>query len=139
MDPLTAFGLAANVLSVVQFCYEIAGVLKEIKNKGSTQNNQDIAKLTTSLQCITANLTNPQIQGPQLPDSLRSLISECSDLSAELLGILGKASASGKTGMRVTAKAFWHSITQKNKIESMQDTLDRYQSRIVLHIVSITK
>lgn len=139
MDPLTAFGLAANVLSVVQFSYDLAGVLREIKNKGSTQNNQDIAKLTTRLQSITSDLASPQKEGAQLSDDLRSLVSDCSDLSTELLGLLGKSSTSGKTGRWTTIKALWHSTTQKNKIESMHEALERYQNQIILHIVGMTR
>ena len=49
MDPLTAFGLAAGVLQVVDFSYKALSVCKEIYRDGSLSQHRDVEEITDAL------------------------------------------------------------------------------------------
>jgi hypothetical protein len=139
MDPLTAFGLAANVLAFVELSFKAVGALREIKNNGSTKGNKVIDNLTRDLQGVMTDLKSPQPGVSPLPEGLLSLVSDFSALSEKLLGMLAKARTSGRTGGGATFKALWHSFAQNSEIDSMQQALDRYRSQIALHIGTMTR
>lgn len=50
MDPVSAFGLAVNVLAVVDFSKTFLEVLGQIRDAGSSAATQDIFGITQSLQ-----------------------------------------------------------------------------------------
>ncbi|KDN67254.1 hypothetical protein CSUB01_10266 [Colletotrichum sublineola] len=57
MDPVSAFGLAVNVLSVVDFSKTFIKVLGQVKDAGSSVATQNIVDITRSLKASTAKLT----------------------------------------------------------------------------------
>lgn len=58
MDPLTAFGLAVNILSVVDFSIKILSTASEIRLSGDTVNNSDKALVAEDLKACCLKLSN---------------------------------------------------------------------------------
>lgn len=63
MDPLSAFGLAVNVLAVVDFSKTFLEVLKQVKDTGSSAATQDIVSTSRSLQASCAKVKLPSAVG----------------------------------------------------------------------------
>lgn len=57
MDPVSAFGLAVNVLAVVDFSKTFLETLGQIKDSGSSAATQDIVSISRSLQASNAKIT----------------------------------------------------------------------------------
>lgn len=56
MDPLTAFGLAANILQLVDFGSRLLSTGREISQTGSTLENAEIEQVVLAFQKLNEDL-----------------------------------------------------------------------------------
>jgi len=64
MDPLTAFGLAVNILTVVDFSISVLSTASEIRLSGDAVNNSDKALVAEDLKACCLKLSNLSKQNP---------------------------------------------------------------------------
>jgi hypothetical protein len=58
MDPLTAFGLAANILQFIDFAGRLFGLGKEIYRSGESARNLHLGLIVKDLNSLSLNLKN---------------------------------------------------------------------------------
>ncbi|KAL3296176.1 small s protein [Colletotrichum asianum] len=120
MDPVSAFGLAVNVLAVVDFSKTFLEVLKQVKDAGSSAATQDIVDTSRSLQASCAKIKLPTSLGTD-NKAFTNLVEECQNLAEELIRLAEKISTTGSSDLmkriKVTALTMWsHSeIGEKKK------------------------
>ncbi|KAK2009283.1 hypothetical protein LZ32DRAFT_608582 [Colletotrichum eremochloae] len=122
MDPVSAFGLAVNVLSVVDFSKTFIEVLGQVKDAGSSVATRDIVNINRSLKASTAKLTPDLLATVENETVFRNLIKDCQNLSDELIHLaedLSVTSSSKLTSkIKVTARTMWsHSKIQEKKAQ----------------------
>jgi hypothetical protein len=137
MDPLTALGLAWNIIQIIDFASKLAATVHEINNSatGATAENETLESLSRETKYSTERLAQSLTLSLLTKDEKAALLectTRCGDVSNEVLGTLVKMKASNPRSIRQTFRAaanvFWYSGQKKNlinKLEKCQNSLQR--------------
>ncbi|KAI8169733.1 hypothetical protein K4K49_010886 [Colletotrichum sp. SAR 10_70] len=134
MDPVSAFGLAVNVLAVVDFSKTFLETLGQIKDSGSSAATQDIVSISRSLQASNAKITlHSLVEGDD--KVFKDLVEECQSLSEELIRLADELSVTSSsalvTRVKVTARTMW----SRSKIEARKTRLEAIRAQLLFDIV----
>lgn len=136
MDPLTALGLASNVIQVVDFSIRLVSKGVEIYKDGSLAENVDAEEITQSLKGLNGKLQrsiqDSKCGGPlsEEDQSLMGLCANCESVANQLLTRLGQIKVTGKHRK-------WKSVRQalkKDEVEELARRLSMYRSEINLNV-----
>ena len=120
LDPLTALGLAGNIVQFVDFSSKIVSKARDIHNSanGSLPENIDTETVAQSLRVLYSNIA-PQLDSPSSAQEeiLNKLCIGCDNIAQELLQALGKLTIQGK-------RTKWKSLRQALKSVSSKEELD---------------
>ncbi|KAI8316354.1 hypothetical protein K4K59_000255 [Colletotrichum sp. SAR11_240] len=134
MDPLSAFGLAVNVLSVVDISKSFLETLGQVKDAGSSAATQDIVSISRSLQASNAKIASQSLTTGD-DEAFKDLVDECMNLSNELIDLGGELSvpSSGKlmTKVKITARTMW----SHSKIQEKKARLEAIRGQLLFDIV----
>ncbi|GJC94879.1 small S protein [Colletotrichum higginsianum] len=136
MDPVSAFSLAVNVLSVVDFCKTFLEILGQIKDAGSSSATRDIVDINSSLKASTAKLT-PELfaEGENEGHAFKNLVQECQTLSNELIHLAEDLSVASSSKLvskvKVTARTMW----SHGKIQEKKTRLEAIRQQLLFDIV----
>ncbi|TID01796.1 hypothetical protein CH35J_004569 [Colletotrichum higginsianum] len=135
MDPVSAFSLAVNVLSVVDFCKTFLEILEQVKDAGSSSATRDIVDINSSLKASTAKLTPELFAEGENEAAFKNLVQECQTLSDELIHLaedLSVASASKLVSkVKVTTRTMW----SHGKIQEKKTRLEAIRQQLLFDIV----
>jgi hypothetical protein len=143
MDPLTALGLASNIIQVVDFSTKLVSKGYNIYKSadGSLAENVDAEAITRNLTMLTTKLRHSFKIGQEgngnLSDddqSLTRLCEKCTQIADELLHKLDQAKVTGRHRKWKSARQALKSVTSKSDLEQFAITLQLYRSEITLHI-----
>ncbi|KAI8261213.1 hypothetical protein K4K53_000919 [Colletotrichum sp. SAR 10_77] len=134
MDPLSAFGLAVNVLSVVDISKSFLETLGQVKDAGSSAVTRDIVSISRSLQASNAKIASQSLTTGD-DEAFKDLVDECMNLSNELIDLGGELSvpSSGKlmTKVKITARTMW----SHSKIQEKKARLEAIRGQLLFDIV----
>jgi hypothetical protein len=148
LDPLTALGVAGNLLQIIDFGFLLvtdgnqiyhsaAGALDE--NKAADELAQDLQTLTKRLLDSQAEWTKARGDAPLEPDEvrLRNICERCSEIAVELQTQLHKLKRQDGTKHRrlKSYKSALISVWRKDQIEAIVTRLARYQQELDTHIL----
>lgn len=157
MDPVSAFGLAVNVLAVVDFSKTFLEVLGEVMDAGSSAATQDIISITRSLQASNEKIKDQAWiaednkvgfvlaslffwrQSRSLTgctcQAFKDLVDGSQNLSEELIALAEKVSVAESSTLvakiKVTARTMW----SHNKIEEKKARLQAIRGQLLYDIV----
>ena len=133
LDPMSALGLACNIIQIVDFSLKAVTKFRELYNDGASSENRELEDITVRLKGLRANLVtvNPTTRQsrPVFVDDreLQALADECCRTADELTAELDTLKVSGPHKKRQVAKKFYRSIRRKSVVEGIQKRLDGYQ------------
>ena len=134
MDPLTAVGLASNVIQFVGFAGELISKGKEISRNadGALVENLELEAVTDSLLEMSANLISLPSAEPSVSEcELLKLCEGSRELAGELLATLQKLKASdSRPRAWKSFRQALNSVLSAEKIEQLSARLERYQRQI---------
>ena len=142
LDPLTALGLAGNLVQVIQFSYDIVSEGNKIYHDagGVLDQNRTTEEVASDLSQLTQNLKAKQevwrvAHGRTAldPDEtrLRDLCDRCVEVAFELQIQLNKLKAKEGRGKRLRSyKQALISVWRKDDIEAIAVRLKRYQKEL---------
>jgi ankyrin repeat protein len=147
LDPLTALGLAGNLIQVIQFSYDIvsegnklyhdaSGVLTQ--NKSVEEVSSDLANLSESLKTKQEEWRVAHGRTSLDPDELRlrNLCDRCVEVAYELQIQLNKLKAKEGRGKRLRSyKQAVVAIWRKDEVEELERRLERYQKEVDTRIL----
>lgn len=132
MDPLSALGLAGNIVTFIEFSSNLISGAYEIYRSadGVTSEVADATVIIRDLQVVTQRLNSPP--GPQSDDdkALASLVKGCKRVSDNLLKELKPLQANPHSKSD-SFRASWQAMRKRGKLESMAKTVDRYRQQIL--------
>lgn len=139
MDPVSALGLAINILTVIDFSYKIISAATEIAARGKTKENDDIEVVIEDLDAINQKLMSPINGASEHETALRALAEKSHDISGELQGILTKLKVEkGAAKIQSLAKAI-RAAYHKQDISDRLKTLDLYRMEVLTRLVLVVK
>ncbi|KAJ3579710.1 hypothetical protein NPX13_g859 [Xylaria arbuscula] len=149
MEPLTALGLAANLVQFVQFAFDLSRRSATIYHSatGSSESAQHLDGIYSKLSTFSGHLVlNSVNNAPSHPGALASkhcanlvaLAEDCQSVCDELLKSVGKLRVQEGTG---TCERRWKSFRkalletwQAGRVNELMDRIDRLQSNMTLHL-----
>jgi len=140
MDPFTAIGLVGNIITFIDFAFEIVVVAKDIhtSRSGTTSLNDE---LETRNEKLTRLATNLQIakQPSQMSEDeqrLNALAVECVSLSTELHVLLEKLKSKKKGSTKATFKAVFRGFSKQEKKSALEKRLEECRRLLQLQLTS---
>jgi ankyrin repeat protein len=142
LDPLTALGLAGNLIQVIQFSYDIVSEGNKIyhdsgtvlsQNKTAEEVAADLSELTQSLKAKQEEWRVSHGRTALEPDEtrLRNVCDRCVEVAYELQIQLNKLKAKDGRGKRLRSyKQALISVWRKDAIEEIAARLKRYQEEL---------
>jgi ankyrin repeat protein len=142
LDPLTALGLAGNLIQVIQFSYDIVSEGNKIyedagdvlgQNKTAEEVATDLSELTQNLKAKQEEWRVAHGRTALEPDEtrLRNLCDRCIEVAYELQIQLNKLKAKDGRGKRLRSyKQALVSVWRKDAIEEIAERLKRYQQEL---------
>jgi ankyrin repeat protein len=142
LDPLSALGLAGNLVQVIQFSYDIVSEGNKIYKdaSGVLTQNKAIEEVSSDLANLTENLKTKQEEwrvahGRSSLDAeeilLRNLCDRCVEVAFELQIQLNKLKAKeGRTKRLRSYKQALIAIWRKDEVEELEKRLKRYQKEL---------
>lgn len=132
MEDIAALTLAFNVIHVVELGLKAASKCREIYDKGSTTEHQDLEYISEQLAEITGNLSasiqNPLTNKPLTLEnltlwSLTRLARNCTTNANNLLDKLHTLKSPGRQGKRAALLKTWRWMRRSNEIKRINDKL----------------
>lgn len=142
MDPLTAIGLAGNIITFVDLSTKILSRTKELYESasGATTENDELESLTKNLKELagktrrqTSNASRDSRFGLNITTEtvLDSLNRQCIQVSDELLEILDSVKVKGDGAKLKVAIQAVKTILKKDRIDALQQRLDRISKQLM--------
>ena len=133
LDPMSALGLACNIIQIVDFSLEAVAKFRELYKDGASSENRELEDMTIRLKDLRAdlNIVSPTTREskPLFIDDkeLEALADECCKTADELTAELDTLKISGPHKKRQAVPKFFRSIRRKSVVEGIQRKLDGYQ------------
>ena len=141
MDPITALGLASNILTFVDFATKIiTGTYEVYKSAtGTTDENAHIDTIIGDLREAADGLDSDLVGRTKHERALQELASKCEKLSNELLRLLEKLIVSGNHSRWKSLKVKVKSMRKEKEVAGMEKRLGEYRSQILLRLTLMLK
>lgn len=141
MDPFAAIGLAGNIITFLEFGYNVLSKAREIQNsgRGISSSNQALASMTQRLQDVASSLSGNGTTA--ISESLAQLVAECHKTSQDLLNMLEKLRASSPASTRSSLRAAFREMSgkKKNEVHELEKRLDRCRQQLNLELSSLAR
>ncbi|OGM41660.1 hypothetical protein ABOM_009958 [Aspergillus bombycis] len=136
MDPLAAVGLASNIISFIDFTWElVTGAWSVYKSAdGTTVENATLGTIITDLEKASSQLISDIKGTTQNEKALLLLAEECWELSQQLSDTLRKLKAKVENSKWESLKTKWTSMRKEKEIMSIESRLSKYRSQIFLRL-----
>lgn len=136
MDPVSAIGLAANILQFVEFGANLCGRIHEVASSatGLTEENAHLNVTVDELRNVTDGLITNLKGNTKHEAELVKLAGQCRDLAAELTGMLSKLKSKKEDRFWSSVRAAWKSTIKEKKIASIERRLGEYRAQIILRL-----
>jgi hypothetical protein len=139
MDPLTAIGIASNILSFIDFSAKLIAGAHDVYNSasGTTEEAVDAAHIINDFESLSRRLGFPQSSariGAAATDddkALAMLVHNCRTLSDELLRALRRLQAKNKGSKGESLLIAWRAMRQKGQLESLEKRVEKYRRQIL--------
>jgi hypothetical protein len=136
MDPVTAVGFAASILTFVDFSWTLIKGSYEVYESatGTTADHTRIDTVLKDLNTITKSLQS-DVNGnsPHLTD-LKKIAVECAEVSQELSTILKELKR--KEGNKVwrSLEAKWKTMRKEKEVASIEQRLNTYRLQLLMRL-----
>ncbi|KAL9067262.1 MAG: hypothetical protein Q9157_006872 [Trypethelium eluteriae] len=147
LDPLSALGLAANVIQFIEFGSKLVSKSVEQYNSiaGSAANKQDVELVARHVNRLSEDIVGKiTAKGTfsRNEDALKQLAQSCAQAASELIGILEslklETGTKGPKRMMQSLRQAFRSMGQESRIEAFERKLDYFRSELTLNLVMLT-
>ena len=133
LDPMSALGLACNIIQIVDFSLEAVAKFRELYKDGASSENRELEDMTVRLKGLRANLVTvdpiTRQSRPVFVDDkeLQALADQCCKTADELTAELHTLKIRGPHKRRQAVQKLYKSMRRKSVVKEIQTKLDGYQ------------
>lgn len=133
MDPVTAVGLAASILTFIDFSWSLVRGSYEVYHSdlGITTGNAHISNVIDDLLEVTEGMETDIKGQNRHEEALIKLAEQCKSLSRDLSKILQNLRMKKDTKWE-SLKTTWKSMRKEKKVASIEKRLGEYRGEIVV-------
>ena len=143
MDPLTALGVAGNLVQLVEFGVRVLSKGNHIYHsaEGTLEANHDLEKVTTDLLLLQTKLKRswrPRNLSSALPEDeqrMHDLCVSCDTVAQKLLERLNMVKAQGRHRRWKSLRQALKSVCSKQYIDELSRSLSNYQTQLNVHLL----
>ena len=140
MDPISALGVAANIIAFVDFGSKL---FSAIYHSGKTAQHADLNYVVRDLRNISSDLTTSlhsigHGKGPvhdEHEDLLRELAQQCQNICSETLDVLGKLFSKGERGTWNAVQAAIRTVWNQNRIDTLEKRLSHIRQELIISVL----
>lgn len=139
MDPITAFQVAASVITFVEFSVNLIRIVKEVRDsaEGVTEENKLRAAVNRSMRPILDAInTSDYSKIPEDERPLYDLALECQECHKEMDDLLGRLAAKGNRRLEKLLSSF-KAIRSEPELKKLESRLDKCRLQISAHQIQI--
>lgn len=148
MDPLSALGVASNVVQFVDFASklvsETARIYRGRARRDAEDGRSELERVTNDLEGFNKDLASSlqshrnQWRVSQEDKEIIRICADCGKISSKLLAALSSLNPSKATVWRSFAAAL-RSIWSEDEIQALRQTLDGYRQQISLYLLAAVR
>jgi hypothetical protein len=140
MDPVTAIGLASNILSFIDYAHKIVTGADELYKSvtGATEENTHTDTIVRDLDEAAADLTAVSSKTKH-GKALNDLATKCKKVSEDLHRLLNKLSVSGNRSTWKVLRVAIRNLRKEGEVAKMVTRLSEYRSQILLRLSLMLK
>lgn len=137
VDPLTAIGLAGNIVQFIDFGTKIVSKAHDIHTSaaGATRDVSDLNHVTEELRRTSQVLRNGLASVGGGDSNLEILCRACIETAQKLIVVLRELTANESPSKWMSVRQALKSVWKKEEIESMRQSLAGYRAQLTLHVV----
>lgn len=137
VDPLTAIGLAGNIVQFIDFGTKIVSKAHDIHTSatGATRDVSDLNHVTEELRRTSQVLRNGLASVGGDDSNLEILCRACIETAQKLIVVLRELTANESPSKWKSVRQALKSVWKKEEIESMRQSLAGYRAQLTLHVV----
>jgi hypothetical protein len=147
MDPISAFSLAVNVVTMVDIAVKTGKTLRELykSTSGFTKQTQELIQATSQFEKTLAALDAAQnqlatAQSPAIDDATAMAAKRCGQTIQAIKAILDQCRVGKPSSARGAVKGwFQSSIKHRPKLEELQATLELATSQLRTSLAIATR
>lgn len=139
MDPLTALGLGANILQLIDSGTKIVKAFRDVVQAGNTRDNRFYLHIAEDLRSTVSDIarSRPDADVDEATDALVALANECKQEAISLISKINKYTLdrderSAKTLARSVAKITWN----RPEIDVLERRLATFRQLLSLRILA---
>ncbi|KAL9035235.1 MAG: hypothetical protein Q9214_006679, partial [Letrouitia sp. 1 TL-2023] len=136
MDPATATGLAASVVTLVQFTWDLFANSRAIYRSadGLPRNKAFIDGIAGDLSRLSKGISTDSAENA--PNDLKILAKTCTDIAGELCSALRKLKVKGKRTRWACLRAALKDVWSGSEIEDIQRRLDNVRAQLQVRLTA---
>jgi len=142
MDPLTAIGLAGNILSLIDATSKVISKARQLYDSasGTTSENDELESLTKNLKDLASRIQRNTGETPRQvhlstritnETVLENLSQQCIQVADELLRVLESVKVKGEGGKLKIAVRAVKSVWKQDDIDAIQRRLERISKQLM--------
>ncbi|KAI1262821.1 hypothetical protein F5Y18DRAFT_144978 [Xylariaceae sp. FL1019] len=144
MEALAAIGLAGNIITFLDFGYQVLAAANDIHGSatGQVKSDDDLAFVTREMRDLSLSLSEsraPLSYNSDSEASLRRLATQCLRWSDDLLSLLEDSRAANPRSRRSTLKAAWSSARNKKRKAQLEKSLATCQEQIGIRLTELNR
>ncbi|KAJ5668536.1 uncharacterized protein N7477_007106 [Penicillium maclennaniae] len=136
MDPLTAIGLAGNIICFIDFSFKLLSGMSKVleSSSGMTPENANLSALVEDLNSVANDLISDVPARTENEKKLCILATDCHALSGEISQTLKKLKIGDKKSKRQGMMVKIRSMRKEKDIGAIERRLHGYQSEILIRL-----
>ncbi|SPO03019.1 uncharacterized protein DNG_05700 [Cephalotrichum gorgonifer] len=134
MDPISAVGFAASILTFIDFSYKLVTGTLQVINDGRSTENFHTKEVVDDFRRVTEKLEEARPSNSEHEIALRKLAGKCQTLSGKLNEILLKLIAEKGSTKWEAVKVAFRSLCKKGEVAEMVALLGQYRSKILTRL-----
>ena len=147
LDPISAVGLASNVLSFIDFCIKILGKTKELHDSrdGSLLEHREIRVAAERFGQLRHDIDNSLSLLPAIEDLtpaeivLHDVAKQCQDVATKFCTTLDGLTAQAGQGRWKTFRQAFKAVWEKDSIELMRRRLGEQRDILIVHLLVVVR
>ena len=139
MDPITAVGFAASIVTFIDFSHKIICDTSEVLNTGVTAENAHVSAVVNDLREATRGLSNQLPGYSKHDDALNTLATECQNICDELCELLEKVKVKVGSSRWQSVRIALRSMRKGGEVAHLEERVGKCRSQILLRLVLLLK
>lgn len=141
MDPVSAIGLASNVVDFISFSWGLVMGAREIYRSasGTLDENAVLEDIIADLDSIAGDLSKAGPGRTRAERAIKQLAEDSHDEATDLLKTLRKLKIRGKKTAWKSVKAKFANLLAKDGVDELKGRLWEYRSQITTNLILVLR